>query len=157
MQSYVDVLIKSLESKIQILEEIHLKNNEQAELAKKVPFEAKDFDANTEAKGLLIERLNQLDGGFDQIYNRIRVELMEHKDEYHAEIAQMKVLISKITDLSVTIQAEEARNKVAVEKAFFEERKKNKTARKASKASLDYYLNMNRTNYVDPQFMDQHK
>jgi hypothetical protein len=157
MESYVDVLLKSLENKIEILKKIKEKNKKQAEILKTKPFAAEEFDRNTSEKGNLISELSKLDDGFDVVYSRVREELANNKDKYRNEILKMQALISEITDRSVSIQAEERRNKTLVESVFADERKASKQSKKTSKVSLDYYKNMSRTNYVDPQFMDTHK
>jgi isopropylmalate/homocitrate/citramalate synthase len=157
MESYVDVLLKSLENKIGILKKLEEKNQEQSQILKVTPFDSKPFDKNTEEKGILIEELEKLDKGFDSIYARVSDTLKKGKKIYVNEITQMKKMISDIMDLSVSIQAHESRNKVMVEQAFSAERKQAKKSKMASKASLNYYMNMSKTNYVDPQFLDQHK
>ena len=157
MQSYVDVLLDSLENKIEILKEIEKKNQEQTKILKAFPFLANEFDQNTEEKGNLIERLSKLDEGFDRVYERVRETLTNEKDVYQKEILKMQTLISEITERSVSIQAEEMRNKKLVEVAFATERQNSKQSKKSSKVSLDYYKSMSRTNYIDPQFMDKHK
>lgn len=157
MGSYVDVLLQSLENKLVVLKKIKEKNQEQSEILKADSFEAKEFNRNTEEKGKLIEELVKLDEGFDAIYIRVRDALAKEKDAYRNEIIKMQTLISEITDLSVSIQAEEARNKNLVESVFASERRNAKQSKKKSKVSLDYYKNMSRTNYIDPQFMDMHK
>lgn len=157
MQSYVDVLLDSLENKIEILKEIEKKNQEQTKILKAFPFLANEFDQNTEEKGNLIERLSKLDEGFDRVYERVRETLTNEKDVYQKEILKMQTLISEITERSVSIQAEEMRNKKLVEVAFATERQNSKQSKKSSKVSLDYYKSMSRTNYIDPQFMDTHK
>lgn len=157
MQNYVDVLFESLEKKIQILNEIKIKNKEQTSILKKSPFVADDFDKNVEEKGLLVEELSKLDDGFDAVYGRVRDALVVDKEKYKEQIRKMQAMIADITDRSVSIQAEEKRNKALVESVFATERLNAKKSKKTSKVSLDYYKNMSRTNYIDPQFMDMHK
>lgn len=157
MNNYVDILLESLESKVLVLEKLGSKNQRQTAILKKRPFDAKEFDQITLEKGELIDELAKLDEGFDLVYGRVRESLSKEKETYKSEIIWMQKLISKITDLSVSIQAEEKRNKELVIKVFAKERESTKLAKKTSKVSLDYYKNMSRTNYVDPQFMDTHK
>ena len=66
----------------------------------------------------------------------------------------MQELVTKVTETSVTIQAQEARNKQLVERYFSKQRAGIKKSRTASKAAYDYYKNMNNANHVPPQFMD---
>lgn len=136
--TYIVALIESLEKKVAVLKEIRVKNEEQANLLKEDPFSFDKFDANTEEKGLLIIRLTKLDEGFEGMFAKVKDELNLHKSEYAAEIKKMQGLIKEITDLSVAIEAEEARNKAALENMFRNERLKIKSTRSGVKALQSY-------------------
>ena len=69
----------------------------------------------------------------------------------------MKQLITGITEKSVTIQSQEARNRKLVEQRFSQERKKVRSMRNTSTVANQYYKNMSRLNVVDAQFMDKKK
>ncbi len=157
MESYIDILLESLEKKIRILKKIEKLNQEQTEILKTEPLQFKEFDKKVEEKGMQIEELTKLDNGFDSIYSRVREQLVANKEQYTDEIVRMKKMITIIMDYSVSIQAQESRNKVMVEQAFKNERKKSKKSKISAKVSLNYYKNMSKTNYIDPQFLDQHK
>ena len=55
------------------------------------------------------------------------------------------------------IQAQEARNKELMIRKFAYVKEKAKSARTNSKIANQYYKNMMKLNYVDPQFMDNKK
>lgn len=137
-KTYLVAMIDSLEKKIEILNEIRIKDAEQYELTKKDPFPTEEFDKNSDEKGVLIYKLNKLDDGFQLVYDNIKKNLEENKAECAAEIKKMQELITRITELSVSIQAEEARNKAALENHFKMERQKIKGARSQSKAVKSY-------------------
>ena len=65
---YVQALIDSLKKKIEVLELIHVKDEEQYVLAGTVPFPTEAFDKNSDEKGVLIYKLNKLDEGFGLVY-----------------------------------------------------------------------------------------
>ena len=140
--AYISAMIDSLKKKIVILEEIHKKDEEQLELAKSVLFSYEAFDKNSEEKGVLIYKLTKLDEGFELVYQKIRDEFKEHKNLYKEEIRTMQNLITKITELSTKIQAEEARNKAALESTLKSERERLKTARSSVKAIQSYNQTM---------------
>ncbi len=148
--TYITAMIDSLNKKIDVLNEIHVKNEEQLKLAKAVPFSLEDFDKNAEEKTVLIYKLNKLDEGFDLVYGKIKDELKSNKDAYKDEIRTMQELIGKITDLSVKIQAEEARNKSAMESAFKAERTKLNVGRSSVRAIKSY----NQTMKAGRSYMD---
>ena len=153
----MQVLLESLQKKAKVLEAIQELNEKQKEALLAIPVLLKEFDGYTEEKGQYIEQLEKLDEGFDKVYDRVREELVQEKETHTAEIKQMQQLIQDIMDKSISIQAEEARNKKLVESVFTKERQKYKASRVSSKVALNYYSNMSKTNYVDPQFMDKKK
>lgn len=147
MNTYVNALIESLEKKLEVLGEIHRLDEEQLKIIKEEPFSFDKFDKSTEEKGVLIFRLNNLDSGFEKIYARVKPELTDNKSAYTAEIKKMQDLIAKITDQSVAVQAEEARNKAALENIFKGERDKIKAQRSSIKAANSYSQAMNYKTY----------
>lgn len=140
---YVTALIESLEKKISVLDEIIAKNKEQSDLLRTDPFSFDAFDKNTEEKGVLIFRLEKLDDGFETLYARVKEELDGNRALYANEIRRMQDLIRQITEKSASIQAEEARNKAALENVFKSERDRIKTGRSGVKALQSYNQAMN--------------
>lgn len=136
--TYIVALTESLEKKIEVLKEIHEKDEEQYAIAKTSPFSYEEFDKNSDEKGFLIYKLNRLDEGFESVYAKVREELSVNKKAYASEIKYMQSLITQITDLSAKIQAEESRNKTAVEQAFRYEKEKIKSKRSGMKAIQSY-------------------
>ena len=156
-QTYVDIMIQSLNKKLQVLDKIMEKNQIQKALLEDSNSDVDEFDKVVEEKGGLIQQLEQLDSGFDKLYERVKQALKEDKDTYAEKIAVMQELIRKITDRSMEIQVQEARNKeLMIQKiAFVKNTAKNLRTNK--KAVSQYYQNMMQLNYVDPQFLDNKK
>ena len=156
-QTYVDIMIQSLNKKIKVLEEIKRVNIVQKELLENDRADVEDFDVTVEAKSKLIEQMEQLDSGFDKLFERVREELQANKPAYTNQIKEMQTCIRKITDLSMEIQSQEAKNKDLMTQKFVSVRQKAKVVRTNSKAASQYYKNMMQLNVVDPQFMDNKK
>ncbi len=156
-KTYVDIMIQSLNKKIQVLNEIKRLNVLQCNLLEDEKADADDFDKTVEDKAKLIEQLEQLDSGFDKLFERVREELYEHKDAYRDKIKSMQDCIRRITDLSMELQSQEARNKDLMTRKFVSVKQKAKIVRTNTKAASQYYKNMMQLNYVDPQFMDNKK
>ncbi|MBE5889102.1 MAG: flagellar protein FlgN [Lachnospiraceae bacterium] len=156
-QTYVDIMIQSLKKKIKVLEEIKRVNVVQKELLENDRADVDDFDVTVEAKSKLIEQMEQLDSGFDKLFERVREELQANKPAYTNQIKEMQTCIRKITDLSMEIQSQEAKNKDLMTQKFVSVRQKAKVVRTNSKAASQYYKNMMQLNVVDPQFMDNKK
>ncbi len=105
----------------------------------------------------MIERLTSLDNGFERLYQKVAEELKENRQIYAEQIKNLQKLITEVTDASVAIQAQEARNKKLIEDYFRKERDGICMNRKTSKAAIGYYKNMSKSAVVLPQFMDSKK
>lgn len=155
--NYIEVLIQSLKKKNQVLDSIIHANHSQKEALEDPNLDPDDFDVTVEEKAALMDQLNQLDDGFEQIYARVREELQENRENYKEEIHQMQELIRQLTDKSTAIQAQELRNKDLMSQKFASIKKQVREIRSSQKVVNQYYRNMMKTNYIDPQFTDSKK
>ena len=155
--TYVDIMIQSLQKKIQVLEEIKKANIKQKEILEDERAEVDAFDEIVEKKSALIEQMIQLDSGFDKLFERVKEELNTNKESYADKIKTMQNLIRQVTDLSMELQAQEARNKELMTRKFVSIRERAKVVRTNTKAVSQYYQNMMQINVIDPQFMDNKK
>lgn len=156
IKQYVKILIESLEKKKRILQALQEENKKQEEAIKKNS-DIAEFDAIVAYKEKLIDGIQVLDNGFENVYQRVRGELTSQKAVYGEEIARMQTLISEIMDLSVSVQATEQRNKQLVENYFSYARGKIKQAKKSVRVASEYYKSMNRLNYGDSSLLDKKK
>ena len=147
----------SLDKKKKVLLEIKAVNQRQAELIAKENLDMEVFDQTMNEKDPLIEKINELNDGFETTYQRVREELMTNREQYKPWIDSFKIKISEVMDLSVSIQAEEERNRQGVTRHLQKERLKLKQSKQSMKAAMDYYRSTSRLNTVDPQLMDQKK
>ena len=92
-KEYIAVLCQSLEKKTRILQLIIEKNKEQGILFTDDTQPPERLEDNITEKGELVEQLNQLDDGFEQVYNRVKSILADEKEAYREEIKQMQGLI----------------------------------------------------------------
>lgn len=142
MDNSLAVLSESLDLKIDVLKSIQRFNDVQAKAFQEDEADMESFDDAIEEKGRLIERLEELDNGFEVLYGNISELLKRDKEKYSDQIREIQGKITEITELSVSIQAAEARNKKLVEEYFSKQRSSIKSSRLGSKAAFDYYKNM---------------
>ncbi len=154
---YIPIMLQSLRKKEQILNTIIELNKRQREELENPALDPDDFDKTIEEKAAQIEALEVLDAGFQEVYEKIRDELRDNKEAYRKEIAEMQDYIRRLTEKSAAIQAGEARNKVLMEQKFASVRKQVKEVRKSQKVVNQYYKNMMKTNFIEPQFTDKKK
>ena len=151
---YIPVMIQSLKKKSEILDAIMELNIRQSEELENPSLDPDDFDKTVEEKSMQIE---QLDDGFQELFDRVKDDLKNYPDSYRDEIAQMQDYIRKLTSKSATIQVQEARNKDLMTKKFASVHKQVREVRKSQRVVNQYYKNMMKTNYGEPVFTDKKK
>ncbi len=157
MENSLTILSESLDKKLEILQKVQEYNKQQEKAFSEETIGLDDFDAAIGEKGKLIDEINRLDAGFETLYEKLADELKNNRERYAAQIRELQQKVAAVTDLSVTVQAQEARNKQLVEQYFAKRRAGIKEGRTSSKAAYNYYKNMSNANAVPPQFMDSKK
>lgn len=155
VSKYMDMLVECLEKKNQILDKLTELNKKQTNLIQDEDFSLSEFDKCVDEKGILIDNILKLDSGFEGLYNKVGRTVADNPSEYKEQLSAMQKLITQITEKSVSIQAEEERNKKLIESRFSREKSRIKSGRSQSRVALDYYNNMNKLNHVDSQFWDK--
>lgn len=153
-ESYVDIMLQSLRKKEDVLDQIIRLDDEQQHALDRTDLTPEEFDKIVEEKSKLIDQLEKLDDGFEKLFARMKGELEGNKEQYADQIRQMQQHIKNITDKSVQIQVQEARNKELMMRKFTAIKEQARSVRTSGKVASQYYKNMTKLNYVDPQFMD---
>ncbi len=158
-EKYIIIMIESLQKKLTVLDHISQKNDEQTKILNEEQTDWEAFDRNADEKSELIEQLDQIDEGFELLFEKIKSAIASEtgKSRYKKQIEQMQDLIERITEKSVSIQAVEVRNKQMVEKRFMQSHQKFGFSRNSSRIARDYYKNMQQTQVVTPAFLDSKK
>lgn len=155
--NYLTLLEESLRKKLEVMAEVQEYNQRQQEIFQAEKVDMDQFDEYVKEKGRLIDRINALDNGFEQLYANVAEELKDNREKYAEQIGTLQKLVVEVTDTSVAIQAQEARNKRLIEDYFKKERSGIKKGRQSSKAAIGYYKIMNKSTVVAPVFMDSKK
>ncbi|SER83363.1 flagellar export chaperone FlgN [Lachnobacterium bovis] len=156
-ETYIEVMLQSLRKKELILDRIIELDELQKDALVNQGIKPDDFDIIVEQKSNCINELNLLDEGFQEIFNKISDEIDKNRALYAEEIRQMQESIRRITDKSVQIQAQEARNKELMKKKFSTIRRQVKDIRTNQGALKRYNQAMKKVEYIDPQFLDNKK
>lgn len=140
--TYIAIMLQSLKKKEQVLDEIIRLDDRQKDtlMDPECPFDV--FDETVEAKSACIDQLNQLDSGFEKLYAQVAEELDQNREDYAKEIRDMQQCIRRVTDKSVKIQAQDARNKQLMKEKFSTVQKQATDVRKNSRAIIGYYNSM---------------
>ena len=140
--TYIAIMLQSLRKKEQILNEIIRLDDLQKNQLTNPECPVDEFDKTVEDKSACIEQLEQLDSGFEKLYAEVARELEENREVYADQIRQMQEYIRSVTDKSVKIQAQEARNKELMREKFATIHRQAKAVRKNSRAITGYYNSM---------------
>lgn len=157
MEKYLDILKQSLEEKIKLLMEISEYNERQAEVFRAEAVDISLFDQYIEEKEELIQKILKMDSAFESLYEKIAEPIKSQKHLYAGKIKILQALIGQVTELSVKVQAQEARNKALVEQYFAKQRKLLNQSRQRSAAAMSYYQSVSAGNVIDASVMDDKK
>ena len=138
MESQLTILSESLDRKLEVLQKIQEYNKRQEETFSAEKVDISQFDAAVEEKQRLIDEVVRLDDGFEIMYEKLAQELEGNRQRYAAQIKELQAKVTKVTELSVSVQAQEARNKKLVEHYFARERAGIGQRRKSAKSAFDY-------------------
>ena len=157
MGNYLSILEESLRKKLMVLEEIQIYNEKQYKSFSVEEVDMAEFDEAIDEKNRLIEQLNKLDDGFESLYANISEQLKREKSKYVEQIKNIQDLIRQVTEKSVSIQAQEARNKALIEAYFAKEKKQIREGRVSSKAAYGYYKNLDKASLEASRAFDLKK
>lgn len=156
-ESYLNILEESLEEKLQVMAEIQRYSTLQQEIFQSQEADLDKFDEYVDKKDELLQKLTALDSGFEALYGNVSEELKDNREKHGAQIRRLQELVSRVTEGSVAIQAQEARNKKLVEAYFRKERAGLAQNRKSSSAAYNYYKSMSGSGAETSQLYDNKK
>lgn len=156
-ESYLRVLKDSLHTKIDLLNKIIIRNEQQRQIFEKEETVSDELDENMEIKSRLVDQIIAIDDGFDQLYKRVGEEIEGNKEAYRDDILEMKELISEITRLSAKVERQEQQNRLLAQKYFANAKASIKRRRMNTVAVSKYHDSMTGAGAYTPQFMDNKK
>lgn len=151
---YIDIMVDGLRKKVVYLDQIIEGNRQLEEVVAMSEMDMDRFKELLDAKDECVGQINQLDTGFQSLFDKVKEELQNHKPMYKEQILDMQQLIREITDRTVLIQELEAKNKLAIEGQFSKMRKNIREAKKGMDVAQGYYKSMSKLTVIDSQFMD---
>lgn len=155
--TYIKILQDTLEKKQKIMQEIYEETRRQEQLLKKTTDQTTGLDQCMDRKSICLQKLNELDDGFELLYEKVRELLQTSPGQFQKEIEGLKKSISHIMDLSISIQALEQRNKLSMERYLLRHRKNIQTYRSGQRKVGSYYNSMTGFNAHQSYFMDKKK
>lgn len=147
MEDYVQILLESLIRKEELLDKIIEKNAAQAECLADKAYEDVDWDTFNllvTEKEILIDRINAMDEGFQNLFDRVKGQLEENKDKYADSIRKMQDSIKRLSDKSIEIQTGEERNRRTIDSLLIGQKKAIKTTRNSLRVADSYQQAMSK-------------
>lgn len=156
-ETYIQLLIDSLGKKQEVLNELMQITTRQQTIIDSEGFEEDEFLKTITLKEDQINKLDELDRGFEMVYDRVREELNDNRKEYMSQITSLKELVTSVTELSVKLQALESRNRPKLEALLANKRKSIKNSRLSNETVTNYYKNMTSKPESQSYFYDKKK
>lgn len=154
----IDMMIESLEKKRELLKFILKYTKEQAEILSKEEMDLRSFNNIMKNKQIHIDKLIQLDQGFESLFGRIKTAISSQTEIYRESIVQMQKLIKETTDLGIEVQVQEERNKVQFDMKSKGVKGEVKAYRSHKSAMSTYQNNYIKSKKADqPHFFDSKK
>ena len=155
---YLNVLIDTLRKKEELLNTLIELTKEQDSILTDSKFSVDRFDSVMEDKDKVINQLNQVENGFEAIYQRVEKELPANKDQIKSEILEIQKLIRNVTDKSMAIQVMESKNKEKLIMQLAGRRQEIRSFKATNLAADRYHQNMaNQHQEGQSYFLDKKK
>lgn len=157
-RTYINILIDTLKTKSKILDDIIVLTKEQDSLLSQgAGMDTDSFDELVDKKGSYIEKINDLNDGFESLFSRIKDDFILKKNEYVKEIKDLQELINNVTEKSIMIQAQEEKNKAKFDLYLTSKRKEIRNFKVSSNTVSKYYKNMADQHQGQSYFLDKKK
>jgi hypothetical protein len=154
---YVNIMKDSLLRKEKYLEELLSLTLQQGELARNEKFDDDAFMGLVDRKEILINNVNEIDKGFSSVYDRVRSEVLEDKELYKNELADMQDSIRRCVDLGMQIEAAEKRNQNELEMVFTTKHRGIRQMKQSKSIANKYYKSMSNGMVNDSILYDRKK
>ena len=155
-QNYLLILEQSLNKKINILSELERLTQVQKDIISKEQFDEDAFNDTLEKKSSQIEEIERLDKGFQILYDNVKAQIENNRQNYSSEIQRLQTMIKTITDKSAALMVMENQNKEQVTKRFATLKKEARQIKKNRNVAANYYKSMNNIS-SEPYFLDKKK
>lgn len=140
--TYINILIDTLKKKESILLALKEQTGIQAGLLEAEELDIDAFNETIRIKDELLEKLNGLDDGFLNIYEKVSETLKTDGAAYAEQIATAQEYVRRQTELSTELTAAEERNKTRLALHMSKGRQKVKDFKVSSRTAAAYYKNM---------------
>ncbi|MCT4543325.1 MAG: flagellar protein FlgN [Vallitalea sp.] len=155
IKTYLNILIESLDKKSKVLNDILELTKKQQQVINKEELDLDEFEKIMDQKQKFIEEIGIIDSGFQSTYDRIKDNISTQLNLYKDEIILLKQKITQTSEIGISIQVLEEKNKQNIENHFKRSKNKVKTFKKSRTSVANYYKNMNKLHENQSYFLDK--
>ena len=155
--NYLELMKDSLVKKEKILMNILELTKEQEKLLNSENFDDEAFDKIITEKSILIEKINNLDEGFELTYKRIEDKIKSEPLRYRESIEKLQGIIRTLVDKGVEVETLERRNQIKFNMNISKSKDKTRNYNLNSNAVTKYYSNMSGNIGEGTYFVDKKK
>ncbi|WP_281532135.1 flagellar export chaperone FlgN [Anaerocolumna aminovalerica] len=156
-KTYVHILIDTLSKKNSLLDKLIQITEMQEKYITLTPPDMDNFESSLTDKEIIIEKINELDEGFEKIYEHVKEEIISNKLNHKVAISELQNLIKQVTEKSAKLQTLELKNKKSLEIFFANKKKEIRDFKKSSETASSYYKNMMNQQLDESYFLDKKK
>lgn len=156
-ETYLSILINSLSSKNMLLNELLELTLQQESIINEREPDYERFNSVIDKKAELIKKIQEIDDGFELVFNRVREVLTKDKQRYEDKVKLMQQLIRDIMDKGVRLEVLEKQNKMKMEIYFSNKRNEIRTSKINNRTVANYYKSMSRQHAEESYFFDTKK
>ena len=155
LAGYLRMMTDIITKKKNCLQSILEATQDQARILRSEEFDDDDFSALIDIKAKNIDKVNELDDGFQTVYDKIKAEMGEKKAEHEGQIKALQKLVAEVTELGVQITALEKQNKNTLESVKNAAMRNTKNFKVSRNTASNYYKTMAGLHGAGPSFMDE--
>ncbi|GAA4654140.1 hypothetical protein GCM10023142_12780 [Anaerocolumna aminovalerica] len=156
-KTYVHILTDTLFKKNFLLDKLIQITEMQEKYITLTPPDMDNFESSLTDKEIIIEKINELDEGFEKIYEHVKEEIISNKLNHKVAISELQNLIKQVTEKSAKLQTLELKNKKSLEIFFANKKKEIRDFKKSSETASSYYKNMMNQQLDESYFLDKKK
>ena len=156
-KTYVHILTDTLFKKNFLLDKLIQITEMQEKYITLTPPDMDNFESSLTDKEIIIEKINELDEGFEKIYEHVKEEIISNKLNHKVAISELQNLIKQVTEKSAKLQTLELKNKKSLEIFFANKKKEIRDLKKSSETASSYYKNMMNQQLDESYFLDKKK
>lgn len=156
-RTYINILTDTLKKKNDLLDQLIMISSEQDNIISSEQPDMERLEQTFSEKEVFISQLNQLDDGFEKVYQHVKDALQTDKDQLKEQILKLQELIRSVTEKSTQLQVIEHRNKSRFQLFFAGKKKEIRNFKVSSRTADSYYKSVLNSQPGESYFLDKKK